>query len=99
MKTHPILLVAHNSIDLVHCARTLLEKDSTLTPIEGEVKVHKVRPELVYETFECNVCGRVQFKYTEPPICTGPQYQYWRDWILDVNQLQVRGLAEGQDAG
>ena len=42
-------------------------------------------------TFECNMCGRLQknvaqqFKYTEPPICTDPQYQNRRDWTLDVS--------------
>jgi len=52
----------------------------------------EVRPELIFGTFECNVCGKLaknvgqQFKYTEPTVCEDAQCQNRNDWDLDVSR-------------
>ena len=69
------------------------DKIGKLCAIQGTVtRTTEVRPELLYGTFSCLMCGTVaenqeqQFKFTEPALCKNPACSNTRDWLLDTEK-------------
>ncbi|EGO02002.1 hypothetical protein SERLA73DRAFT_104230 [Serpula lacrymans var. lacrymans S7.3] len=68
------------------------DKIGTLMSISGTVtRTSEVRPELLYGSFICEVCGGLvneveqQFKYTEPSLCPNPTCGNRVAWQLQID--------------
>ncbi|KAH7887383.1 MCM2/3/5 family-domain-containing protein [Phlebopus sp. FC_14] len=68
------------------------DKIGTLMSISGTVtRTSEVRPELLYGSFVCEVCGGLvneieqQFKYTEPSLCPNPTCGNRIAWQLQID--------------
>ncbi|TBU47236.1 mis5 protein [Dichomitus squalens] len=85
--------VAFYSLPLVSGIRDLkTERIGTLMSISGTVtRTSEVRPELLYGSFICEVCGGLvndieqQFKYTEPSLCPNPICGNRTAWQLQID--------------
>ncbi|TFK55620.1 MCM-domain-containing protein [Heliocybe sulcata] len=85
--------VAFYHLPLVSGIRELrTERIGTLMSISGTVtRTSEVRPELLYGTFICEVCGgqineiEQQFKYTEPSLCPNPTCGNRVAWQLQID--------------
>ncbi|KAJ7639192.1 MCM2/3/5 family-domain-containing protein [Roridomyces roridus] len=68
------------------------EKIGTLLSISGTVtRTSEVRPELLFGSFICEICGgfvdeiEQQFKYTEPSLCPNPTCGNRTAWKLQID--------------
>ncbi|KAI0092185.1 mis5 protein [Irpex rosettiformis] len=85
--------VAFYHLPLVSGIRDLrTDKIGTLMSISGTVtRTSEVRPELLYGSFVCEVCGGLvteieqQFKYTEPSLCPNPTCGNRVAWQLQID--------------
>ncbi|KAI0775375.1 MCM2/3/5 family-domain-containing protein [Irpex lacteus] len=85
--------VAFYHLPLVSGIRDLrTDKIGTLMSISGTVtRTSEVRPELLYGSFVCEVCGGLvtdieqQFKYTEPSLCPNPTCGNRIAWQLQID--------------
>ncbi|KIP12786.1 hypothetical protein PHLGIDRAFT_81292 [Phlebiopsis gigantea 11061_1 CR5-6] len=85
--------VAFYHLPLVSGIRELrTDKIGTLMSISGTVtRTSEVRPELLYGSFVCEVCGGLvneieqQFKYTEPSLCPNPTCGNRVAWQLQID--------------
>ncbi|GBE79886.1 DNA replication licensing factor mcm6 [Sparassis crispa] len=85
--------VAFYHLPLVSGIRELrTDKIGTLMSISGTVtRTSEVRPELLYGSFICEVCGGLvneieqQFKYTEPSLCPNPTCGNRIAWQLQID--------------
>ncbi|KZT05647.1 MCM-domain-containing protein [Laetiporus sulphureus 93-53] len=85
--------VAFYHLPLVSGIRDLrTDKIGTLMSISGTVtRTSEVRPELLYGSFVCEVCGGIvndieqQFKYTEPSLCPNPTCGNRVAWQLQID--------------
>ncbi|KAI0311366.1 MCM-domain-containing protein [Amylostereum chailletii] len=85
--------VAFYHLPLVSAIRNLrTDKIGTLMSISGTVtRTSEVRPELLYGSFVCEVCGGIaneieqQFKYTEPSLCANPTCGNRVAWQLQID--------------
>ncbi|KAF9450638.1 MCM-domain-containing protein [Macrolepiota fuliginosa MF-IS2] len=85
--------VAFYHLPLVSGIRDLrTEKIGTLLSIGGTVtRTSEVRPELLYGSFTCEICGGTvndveqQFKYTEPSLCPNPTCGNRVAWQLQID--------------
>ncbi|KAH9938006.1 MCM-domain-containing protein [Fomitopsis serialis] len=85
--------VAFYHLPLVSGIRDLrTDKIGTLMSISGTVtRTSEVRPELLYGSFICEVCGGLvneveqQFKYTEPSLCPNPTCGNRIAWQLQID--------------
>ncbi|PSR93780.1 hypothetical protein PHLCEN_2v4675 [Hermanssonia centrifuga] len=85
--------VAFYHLPLVSGIRDLrTDKIGTLMSISGTVtRTSEVRPELLYGSFVCEVCGGIvneieqQFKYTEPSLCPNPTCGNRTAWQLQID--------------
>lgn len=85
--------VAFYHLPLVSGIRDLrTDKIGTLMSISGTVtRTSEVRPELLYGSFICEVCGGLvneieqQFKYTEPSLCPNPTCGNRTAWQLQID--------------
>ncbi|KAI0727346.1 MCM-domain-containing protein [Fomitopsis betulina] len=85
--------VAFYHLPLVSGIRDLrTEKIGALMSISGTVtRTSEVRPELLYGSFICEVCGGLvneieqQFKYTEPSLCPNPTCGNRIAWQLQID--------------
>jgi DNA replication licensing factor MCM6 len=84
--------IAFYHLPLVSAIRSLrTDRIGTLLSISGTVtRTSEVRPELLFGTFTCQLCGgnvsdvEQQFKYTEPTLCPNPLCNNRYDWELDL---------------
>ncbi|KAF9241885.1 MCM2/3/5 family-domain-containing protein [Melanogaster broomeanus] len=85
--------IAFYHLPLVSGIRDLrTDKIGTLMSISGTVtRTSEVRPELLYGSFICEVCGGLvneieqQFKYTEPILCPNPTCGNRIAWQLQID--------------
>ncbi|KAJ7498591.1 MCM2/3/5 family-domain-containing protein [Mycena latifolia] len=85
--------VAFYHLPLVSGIRDLrTEKIGTLLSISGTVtRTSEVRPELLFGSFVCEICGgfvdeiEQQFKYTEPALCPNPTCGNRTAWKLQID--------------
>ncbi|KAJ7490252.1 MCM2/3/5 family-domain-containing protein [Mycena galericulata] len=85
--------VAFYHLPLVSGIRDLrTEKIGTLLSISGTVtRTSEVRPELLFGSFICEICGgfvdeiEQQFKYTEPALCPNPTCGNRTAWKLQID--------------
>ncbi|KIM58761.1 hypothetical protein SCLCIDRAFT_1218308 [Scleroderma citrinum Foug A] len=85
--------IAFYHLPLVSAIRDLrTDKIGTLMGISGTVtRTSEVRPELLYGSFICEVCGGLvneieqQFKYTEPSLCPNPTCGNRIAWQLQID--------------
>ncbi|KAF9226891.1 MCM-domain-containing protein [Gyrodon lividus] len=85
--------IAFYHLPLVSGIRDLrTDKIGTLISISGTVtRTSEVRPELLYGSFICEVCGGLvneieqQFKYTEPNLCPNPTCGNRIAWQLQID--------------
>ncbi|KAF9006633.1 mis5 protein [Cyathus striatus] len=85
--------VAFYHLPLVSGIRDLrTDKIGTLMSISGTVtRTSEVRPELLFGSFICEVCGGLvhdieqQFKYTEPSLCPNPTCGNRTAWQLQID--------------
>ncbi|GJE84311.1 DNA replication licensing factor Mcm6 [Phanerochaete sordida] len=85
--------IAFYHLPLVSGIRDLrTDKIGTLMSISGTVtRTSEVRPELLFGTFVCEVCGGIvseieqQFKYTEPSLCPNPTCGNRAAWQLQID--------------
>ncbi|KAH8096726.1 MCM-domain-containing protein [Cristinia sonorae] len=85
--------VAFYHLPLVSGIRDLrTDKIGTLMSISGTVtRTSEVRPELLFGSFICEVCGGLvneieqQFKYTEPSLCPNPTCGNRIAWQLQID--------------
>ncbi|KAF8138922.1 MCM2/3/5 family-domain-containing protein [Boletus edulis] len=85
--------IAFYHLPLVSGIRDLrTDKIGTLMSISGTVtRTSEVRPELLYGSFICEVCGGLvneieqQFKYTEPSLCPNPTCGNRVAWQLQID--------------
>ncbi|EPQ59167.1 MCM-domain-containing protein [Gloeophyllum trabeum ATCC 11539] len=85
--------VAFYHLPLVSGIRDLrTDRIGTLMSISGTVtRTSEVRPELLYGSFICEVCGGLvneieqQFKYTEPSLCPNPTCGNRVAWQLQID--------------
>ncbi|KAI0265220.1 MCM-domain-containing protein [Gloeopeniophorella convolvens] len=85
--------VAFYHLPLVSAIRDLkTDKIGTLMSISGTVtRTSEVRPELLFGSFICEVCGALvheieqQFKYTEPGLCPNPTCGNRSAWQLQID--------------
>ncbi|KAH0840264.1 MCM2/3/5 family-domain-containing protein [Lanmaoa asiatica] len=85
--------IAFYHLPLVSGIRDLrTDKIGTLMSISGTVtRTSEVRPELLYGSFICEVCGGLvneieqQFKYTEPNLCPNPTCGNRSAWQLQID--------------
>ncbi|KAL0950282.1 hypothetical protein HGRIS_010262 [Hohenbuehelia grisea] len=85
--------IAFYHLPLVSGIRELrTEKIGTLMSISGTVtRTSEVRPELLFGSFICEVCGGLvndveqQFKYTEPSLCPNPTCGNRVAWQLQID--------------
>ncbi|KAK7695399.1 hypothetical protein QCA50_000035 [Cerrena zonata] len=85
--------VAFYHLPLVSGIRELrTDKIGTLMSISGTVtRTSEVRPELLYGSFICEICGGLvneieqQFKYTEPNLCPNPTCGNRNLWQLQID--------------
>ncbi|KAI0700584.1 MCM-domain-containing protein [Cytidiella melzeri] len=85
--------VAFYHLPLVSGIRDLrTDKIGTLMSISGTVtRTSEVRPELLFGSFVCEVCGGLvteieqQFKYTEPSLCPNPTCGNRIAWQLQID--------------
>ncbi|THH29676.1 hypothetical protein EUX98_g4528 [Antrodiella citrinella] len=85
--------VAFYHLPLVSGIRDLrTDKIGTLMSISGTVtRTSEVRPELLFGSFICEVCGGLvneieqQFKYTEPSLCPNPTCGNRAAWQLQID--------------
>ncbi|KAI0638417.1 MCM-domain-containing protein [Trametes polyzona] len=85
--------VAFYHLPLVSGIRDLrTDRIGTLMSISGTVtRTSEVRPELLYGSFICEVCGGLvndieqQFKYTEPSLCPNPTCGNRTAWQLQID--------------
>lgn len=85
--------VAFYHLPLVSGIRELrTDKIGTLMSISGTVtRTSEVRPELLFGSFICEVCGGLihdieqQFKYTEPSLCPNPTCGNRSAWQLQID--------------
>ncbi|KAH9943221.1 MCM-domain-containing protein [Epithele typhae] len=85
--------VAFYKLPLVSGIRELkTERIGTLMSISGTVtRTSEVRPELLFGSFICEVCGGLvndveqQFKYTEPSLCPNPTCGNRIAWQLQID--------------
>ncbi|KAH7919533.1 MCM-domain-containing protein [Leucogyrophana mollusca] len=85
--------IAFYHLPLVSGIRDLrTDKIGTLMSISGTVtRTSEVRPELLYGSFICEVCGGLvneieqQFKYTEPSLCPNPTCGNRIAWQLQID--------------
>ncbi|EIN10502.1 mis5 protein [Punctularia strigosozonata HHB-11173 SS5] len=85
--------IAFYHLPLVSGIRDLrTDKIGTLMSISGTVtRTSEVRPELLYGTFICEICGGLvsdieqQFKYTEPSLCPNPTCGNRHAWQLQID--------------
>ncbi|KAI6152370.1 MCM2/3/5 family-domain-containing protein [Pisolithus tinctorius] len=85
--------IAFYHLPLVSGIRELrTDKIGTLMSISGTVtRTSEVRPELLYGSFICEVCGGLineieqQFKYTEPSLCPNPTCGNRVAWQLQID--------------
>ncbi|KAF8272164.1 mis5 protein [Lactarius quietus] len=85
--------VAFYHLPLVSAIRDLrTDKIGTLMSISGTVtRTSEVRPELLFGSFICEVCGALvheieqQFKYTEPNLCPNPTCGNRSAWQLQID--------------
>ncbi|KAI0832668.1 MCM-domain-containing protein [Trametes gibbosa] len=85
--------VAFYHLPLVSGIRELrTDRIGTLMSISGTVtRTSEVRPELLYGSFICEVCGGLvndieqQFKYTEPSLCPNPTCGNRSAWQLQID--------------
>ncbi|KAJ6539697.1 MCM2/3/5 family-domain-containing protein [Mycena capillaripes] len=85
--------VAFYHLPLVSGIRNLrTEKIGTLLSISGTVtRTSEVRPELLFGSFICDICGgfvdeiEQQFKYTEPALCPNPTCGNRTAWKLQID--------------
>ncbi|OJT05372.1 DNA replication licensing factor mcm6 [Trametes pubescens] len=85
--------VAFYHLPLVSGIRDLrTDRIGTLMSISGTVtRTSEVRPELLYGSFICEVCGGLvndieqQFKYTEPALCPNPTCGNRSAWQLQID--------------
>ncbi|KAI0307003.1 mis5 protein [Multifurca ochricompacta] len=85
--------VAFYHLPLVSAIRGLrTDKIGTLMSISGTVtRTSEVRPELLFGSFICEVCGALvheieqQFKYTEPNLCPNPTCGNRSAWQLQID--------------
>ncbi|THH05787.1 hypothetical protein EW145_g4546 [Phellinidium pouzarii] len=85
--------VAFYHLPLVSGIRELkTERIGTLMSVSGTVtRTSEVRPELLYGSFVCEVCGGTvneieqQFKYTEPSLCPNPTCGNRSAWQLQID--------------
>ncbi|KAF8914237.1 mis5 protein [Gymnopilus junonius] len=85
--------VAFYHLPLVSGIRELrTDKIGTLMSISGTVtRTSEVRPELLFGSFICEVCGGLvndieqQFKYTEPALCPNPTCGNRTAWQLQID--------------
>ncbi|KAH9947165.1 MCM-domain-containing protein [Amylocystis lapponica] len=85
--------VAFHHLPLVSGIRELrTDKIGTLMSISGTVtRTSEVRPELLFGSFICEVCGGLvndieqQFKYTEPSLCPNPTCGNRIGWQLQID--------------
>ncbi|EKM59274.1 uncharacterized protein PHACADRAFT_113769 [Phanerochaete carnosa HHB-10118-sp] len=85
--------IAFYHLPLVSGIRDLrTDKIGTLMSISGTVtRTSEVRPELLYGSFVCEVCGGIvseieqQFKYTEPSLCPNPTCGNRTAWQLQID--------------
>ncbi|KAG8861529.1 MCM DNA helicase complex subunit mcm6 [Serendipita sp. 411] len=84
--------IAFYHLPLISPIRSLrTDRIGTLLSISGTVtRTSEVRPELLFGTFNCVLCGGVvsdveqQFKYTEPTLCPNPLCNNRYEWDLDL---------------
>lgn len=84
--------IAFYHLPLISPIRDLrTERIGTLLSISGTVtRTSEVRPELLFGTFTCVLCGGIvsdieqQFKYTEPSLCPNPLCNNRYEWDLDL---------------
>ncbi|CCL98589.1 uncharacterized protein FIBRA_00590 [Fibroporia radiculosa] len=85
--------IAFYHLPLVSGIRDLrTDKIGTLMSISGTVtRTSEVRPELLFGSFICEVCGgqvneiEQQFKYTEPSLCPNPTCGNRTAWQLQID--------------
>ncbi|KAJ7129333.1 MCM2/3/5 family-domain-containing protein [Mycena epipterygia] len=85
--------VAFYHLPLVSGIRDLrTQKIGTLLSISGTVtRTSEVRPELLFGSFICEICGgfvdeiEQQFKYTEPTLCPNPTCGNRTAWKLQID--------------
>ncbi|KAF9528016.1 MCM2/3/5 family-domain-containing protein [Crepidotus variabilis] len=85
--------IAFYHLPLVSGIRDLrTDKIGTLMSISGTVtRTSEVRPELLFGSFICEVCGGIihdieqQFKYTEPSLCPNPTCGNRVAWQLQID--------------
>ncbi|KAI0068520.1 mis5 protein [Artomyces pyxidatus] len=85
--------IAFYHLPLVSAIRDLkTDKIGTLMSISGTVtRTSEVRPELLFGSFICEVCGALvneieqQFKYTEPSLCPNPTCGNRVAWQLQID--------------
>ncbi|KAJ7087381.1 MCM2/3/5 family-domain-containing protein [Mycena crocata] len=85
--------VGFHGLPLVSGIRDLrTEKIGTLLSISGTVtRTSEVRPELLFGSFICEICGgfvdeiEQQFKYTEPALCPNPTCGNRTTWKLQID--------------
>ncbi|KAI5116717.1 hypothetical protein M0805_000826 [Coniferiporia weirii] len=85
--------VAFYHLPLVSGIRELkTERIGTLMSVSGTVtRTSEVRPELLFGSFVCEVCGGTvneieqQFKYTEPSLCPNPTCGNRSAWQLQID--------------
>ncbi|KAI0941350.1 hypothetical protein AcV7_002950 [Taiwanofungus camphoratus] len=85
--------VAFYHLPLVSGIRDMrTDKIGTLMSISGTVtRTSEVRPELLFGSFICEVCGGLvneieqQFKYTEPSLCPNPTCGNRTAWQLQID--------------
>lgn len=85
--------IAFYHLPLVSAIRDLrTDKIGTLMSISGTVtRTSEVRPELLFGSFICEVCGGLvneieqQFKYTEPSLCPNPTCNNRSAWQLQID--------------
>ncbi|KAA1466637.1 MCM-domain-containing protein [Dentipellis sp. KUC8613] len=85
--------VAFYHLPLVSAIRDLrTDKIGTLMSISGTVtRTSEVRPELLFGSFVCEMCGGLvneieqQFKYTEPSLCPNPTCGNRHAWQLQID--------------
>ncbi|TFY78767.1 hypothetical protein EWM64_g5246 [Hericium alpestre] len=85
--------IAFYHLPLVSAIRDLrTDKIGTLMSISGTVtRTSEVRPELLFGSFICEVCGGLvneieqQFKFTEPSLCPNPTCGNRTAWQLQID--------------
>ncbi|KIK29092.1 hypothetical protein PISMIDRAFT_89712 [Pisolithus microcarpus 441] len=95
--------IAFYHLPLVSGIRELrTDKIGTLMSISGTVtRTSEVRPELLYGSFICEVCGGLvneieqQFKYTEPSLCPNPTCGNRVAWQLQIDTSKFTDWQKG----